>query len=192
MSLLLCSSRQSSPDFICKRFMHSLVWIYDRRLLQSEAKKLLCWGEKKKEADFKDLFLSTPQRMHDIFNLFIWVKQSFQQGKPMRRDKARFSTNPTKGCLQCRTHALTQIYLVVLVVCSSQRGWWGWDDTPVSDILLLSTKRQKGGNMVMWFTTVYWVPVCYSVCLLKYLMNHFLWLLWNSQKEITKETSTTD
>lgn len=42
----------------------------------------------------KDLFLSAP-RMHDIFNLFIWVKQSFQGGKPTRRDKAELCLAPT-------------------------------------------------------------------------------------------------
>lgn len=66
----------------------------------------------------KDLFLSIP-RMHDIFNLFIWVKQSFQEGKPMRHDKAELGlVPPSNACLQRDLYALTQIYLVVIVcVC---------------------------------------------------------------------------
>lgn len=112
--------------------MHLPEWIYERRPPQSEGRRLRnCFVEKKKEkkkekADLKDLFLSTP-RMHDIFNLFIWVKQSFQGGKPTRRDKAELCLAPTppQPCLQQGRCTLAQIYSVVIVFVCDDRMWGG-------------------------------------------------------------------
>lgn len=81
---------------------------------------MLCVGrdKRKKKADLKDLFVSTPPRMHDIFNLFIWAKQSFQQEKPMRHNKAQLYLAPTRQMAvfnAARTRLLRSVWLSLFV-----------------------------------------------------------------------------
>lgn len=124
---LCCSLALVNPHLMLSiREIYALagvnLWETASSVGRTLAKKLLCWKKKKKreKADLKDLFLSTP-RMHDIFNLFIWVKQSFQGGKPTRRDKAELClatpphTPPNPCFQQYGPRVLAQIYLVVIV-----------------------------------------------------------------------------
>lgn len=62
--------------------------------------------------------------MHDIFNLFIWVKQSFQGGEATKHDKAELCfASPSKTSSPTMPgKRLVQMYSVVTVsVC----GGWG-------------------------------------------------------------------
>lgn len=126
------------------------------------------WGgqkskKKKEKADLKDLFLSTP-RMHDIFNLFIWVKQSFQGGKPTRRDKAELclASPPSNPCLLWRLRALAQIYSAVIGFVSWMVGGWG--------VVVV----EGDGIRVMH----HFLPfVCFAFLLIDWLLP-WTWVLW--------------
>lgn len=103
------------------------LWETASSVRGTPAKKLLCWKKKKEKADLKDLFLSTP-RMHDIFNLFIWVKQSFQGGKPTRRDKAELCLAPPPPpppTPVCSRALLKSIWLSLFLFAATKRGVGG-------------------------------------------------------------------
>lgn len=109
------------------------LWETASSVRGTQAKKLLCWKKKnekkkKEKADLKDLFLSAP-RMHDIFNLFIWVKQSFQGGKPTRRDKAELCLAPTPPpnpvCSRAGVRLLKSIRLSLFLFATTEWGGGG-------------------------------------------------------------------